>query len=393
MKNITLITLLLFVFSNINSQNFIYYSSSEDNNIQRKRLNGILSFDEVVINQQNTPRGIAIDYDHGRIYFADGEHNSITVANLDGSNLEYLNDTDEPVDVCFDRRTGFLYFTDVVEGSISSYDYNSSADRTLISGLTKPGFLDIDIVKDHIYFTSKQDNKSVIYRSDLIGNNIVEIIEQDGNIIGIAVDAFHEKLYWLNRNTAKLHSSNLDGSNKTDIANASPVCIALELDNINNKLYWAEKDFERIQVVNTDGTNLKTFLENVKQTGGIALDIKNGCSKIVEIFDTNYITVTDTLLVDVTFTGTDNVLYTNIIKVFPNPTKKYINIDLGEYFSKITDYSISIVNTTGQLIYQNTFNEKLISINIDDFGKNGLYFIQIKNNNGELLDVKKLVLE
>jgi len=98
MKHLFITLTIFFIISNVNSQNYIYWSSTETNDIQRKRLSGDFVM-ETLIGNQNTPRGISIDYEHGKLYFADGEHNSISVVNLDGSGLEYLNETNEPIDV------------------------------------------------------------------------------------------------------------------------------------------------------------------------------------------------------------------------------------------------------------------------------------------------------
>lgn len=379
------------ILVNIHAQTYIYWTDADDNVIRRANISTRVV--ETIIYSQNTPRGITIDYEHGRLYFADGEHNSITGSFLNGDEVEYINEVTEPIDVCLDKRFGFIYYSDVTEGTISRINTNSLQNEVIISNQEKPSFLDLDIVNNHIYYATKHGDISIIYRSDLDGSNIKEIINENGYIVGIAVDAYNKKLYWLNRKTSKVLSSNLDGSDKIDIADASPVCISIELDNINGILYWCEKDNSRIQMVNTDGTEFSTFLDNINIPGSIAIDIKNYCAKAVEVFDTTFITVTDTLLINVTFTGTDNIDYLNTIKVYPNPAKDYVVIDLGENFTKISKYEVSIIDETGKTVYNSEFNKRVLKIKVDDFIKAGLFFIQIKNDVGKLITVKKLVLE
>ena len=391
MKKLFLIIVMFSILGVISAQTYLYWSDADANKIYRAKLDSDTS--ETVLIEQNTPRGITIDYEHGKLFFADGEHNSITSANLDGSNINFLNNVTEPIDLYLDKRDGFIYYSDVTEGTISKIKTDGSYNQIIISNIIKPAFLTLDIINNHIYFCSKQDSRSIIYRADLDGSNIKKIIDESGYITGVAVDPYNDKLYWLNRETAKVLSSSLDGSNKSPFANASSICIALEYDDINNKLYWAEKDNNRIQSINSDKSDMRTFMKFTKQVGGIALDIKNACTKTVEVFDTTYVSVTDTLIIDVTFTGTNNNTYNNIIKVFPNPTKDYIVIDLGDYYSKISDYSIQIINSSGQNIFKSKFNKKTIKIDIDDFAINGLYFIRFIDNLNNLFDVKKLVLE
>ena len=282
---------IFLIYSFSFSQIYVYWTDATNDNIHRAKLDG--TGEEEVLGFQNTPRGITIDYEHGKFYFADGEHDAITSANLDGTDVEYLNYTPEPIDVFYDKSTGYIYYTDVVSETISRIKPDGTDNSVIISNQIKPAFFDIDLVNKKIYYCSRQDTKSVIYKADINGQNIIKVIEESGYITGVAIDPFNEKLYWLNRKTAKLHSSNIDGNNKTDLANAGSACIALELDNINSKLYWAEKDLSRIRSINTDGSNLQTYMEDAEQVGGINFDIKNECRKIKIITDT--ITVYNTL--------------------------------------------------------------------------------------------------
>ena len=104
------------------------------------------------------------------------------------------------------------------------------------------------------------------------------------------------------------------------------------------------------------------------------------------------ISVTDTLIINVKRTSLNPLAYANIIKVYPNPTKDKITIDNGD-ITKMTGYSIKIYNSIGQQLFQSNINQQQYSLDITQWGGNGLYFMEIKDNNGNIIDIKKIVLQ
>ena len=107
--------------------------------------------------------------------------------------------------------------------------------------------------------------------------------------------------------------------------------------------------------------------------------------------DTIYISVTDTLIIDVllSLAPPDNI---NTIKIYPNPTQDFIIINTGNYFN-MSDYTIKIENNLGQTIFQNLANQQIFQININDFGGYGIYFVKIIDNTGNVLTTRKIILE
>ncbi len=104
------------------------------------------------------------------------------------------------------------------------------------------------------------------------------------------------------------------------------------------------------------------------------------------------ISVTDTLIINVKRTSYNPLAYTNTIKVYPNPSKDKITIDNGD-ITKMTGYSIKIYNSIGQQLFQTTITQQQYSLDITQWGGNGLYFMELKDNNGNIVDVKKIVLQ
>ncbi|MFC0878449.1 LamG-like jellyroll fold domain-containing protein [Saccharicrinis sp. FJH2] len=131
-----------------------------------------------------------------------------------------------------------------------------------------------------------------------------------------------------------------------------------------------------------------------------------GCDSIVTqyekyIFDPNYCTesvtdsvsVTDTLIIDVTFTNNQEEDMTNRILIYPNPTRDMVTINTGSYYNQISGHKILITDVTGRVVFESYISEPIYQINIDEFGDPGMYLIQIMNSANHVTDTRKLILE
>lgn len=107
--------------------------------------------------------------------------------------------------------------------------------------------------------------------------------------------------------------------------------------------------------------------------------------------DTTYISVTDTLYIDVTLTDVNPPNNINTIKIYPNPANSYITINTGNY-QIMSDYTIIIVNIQGQTIFQSLTNESEFQIDVNDFGGYGTYLVKIIDNNNNIIITKKIIL-
>lgn len=102
------------------------------------------------------------------------------------------------------------------------------------------------------------------------------------------------------------------------------------------------------------------------------------------------VSVTDTLIINANLVGFQPVTYANTIKIYPNPTKDhiYIKSDNNSY-----GYQIKIINTLSQIVYQATINQAQYFIDLNTWSGNGTYFVQLYDSNGNLLEVRKIVLQ
>lgn len=119
-------------------------------------------------------------------------------------------------------------------------------------------------------------------------------------------------------------------------------------------------------------------------------------TEIKALYNANFcfekISVTDTLIINVNRTGFSPITYENTLKVYPNPAKDKITIDNGN-LSKMNGYSIKIMNSLGQQVFQNTINQQQFNIDITAWGGNGMYFLQLIDNSGNIVDIRKILLQ
>ncbi len=101
-------------------------------------------------------------------------------------------------------------------------------------------------------------------------------------------------------------------------------------------------------------------------------------------------TVTDTLVLD-KITGLANGASNQMI-AYPNPARDIVFVNTGDY-SLMTGYSISVTNLQGQEVFVDAIDEQLIEIDVDALGAAGLYFLNVVNGSGEIVDSKKLLVK
>jgi hypothetical protein len=118
--------------------------------------------------------------------------------------------------------------------------------------------------------------------------------------------------------------------------------------------------------------------------------------EISDLYNANicyeYVTVTDTLVINTGITGYNPIMYLNTLKIWPNPSNDHITIDAGN-LATMNGYSIKIEDAQGQQVFQNAVNQQQFYVDITTWGGNGLYFVRIIDPQGNTVDIKKIVLQ
>ncbi len=149
--------------------------------------------------------------------------------------------------------------------------------------------------------------------------------------------------------------------------------------------------------IGRDGDNADWYLNGIIDDVGIwnrALTT----SEVTQLYNQNQCftntTVTDTLVINVGQMGFNPVTYANNITIYPNPASTLVNIS----FNTIADLSggtIKIINALGQQVATTpiTATGTNTTMTLSTWGGAGLYFVQIVNPQGQIVDIKKILLQ
>ena len=82
--------------------------------------------------------------------------------------------------------------------------------------------------------------------------------------------------------------------------------------------------------------------------------------------------------------------YNNLI-LYPNPARYMINISYG-IEENFNNHYVEIINNLGQQVFLNTIDASNIQIPVSNLGSKGLYFINIRNENNDIIITKHLII-
>jgi hypothetical protein len=107
------------------------------------------------------------------------------------------------------------------------------------------------------------------------------------------------------------------------------------------------------------------------------------------------ITVTDTLVINVgQLSFNDPVTWANNITISPNPASSQININFNN-ITNLNGGTLKIINSLGQQVATTpiTTSGTNSTMQLATWGGTGMYFVQIINPQGQIVDIKKIILQ
>jgi hypothetical protein len=107
------------------------------------------------------------------------------------------------------------------------------------------------------------------------------------------------------------------------------------------------------------------------------------------------ITVTDTLVINVgQLSYTIPIVYSNNITIAPNPASTQININFNN-ITNLNGGTLKIINSLGQQVATTpiTTSGTNSTMQLATWGGSGMYFVQIINPQGQIVDIKKIILQ
>lgn len=149
------------------------------------------------------------------------------------------------------------------------------------------------------------------------------------------------------------------------------------------------------------GTNTTTFFRTSTSSGtisnlftlnGIFMGIAGGYINSNVIYDTTFVTVTDTLIINAVLTGVIPPNNINTLKIYPNPSSTHITIDNGDYTS-MNGYTIRIENSLSQTVFTSLIDQSSFYIDLSGWSSHGLYFVYIIDNLGNTIETRKIIIQ
>ncbi|XP_022692321.1 low-density lipoprotein receptor-related protein 2-like isoform X2 [Varroa jacobsoni] len=153
----------------------------------------------VVLNKTVNPEGIAFDWTHKKIYFADSANRSIYAMNTDGTNIVMIANVERPRAIVLDPCDGYMYYTDW-----GRYGHTGKIFRATMAG----------------------NNKTAIVSSNLTQPS------------GLAIDYDDRKLYWTDALREKIERANLDGTDREELISATIYPFAITVHG--PYIYWTD---------------------------------------------------------------------------------------------------------------------------------------------------------
>ncbi len=111
-----------------------------------------------------------------------------------------------------------------------------------------------------------------------------------------------------------------------------------------------------------------------------------------EVTDTTLVTVTDTLVIDSRLTGIQPPGNFNTLKVYPNPAREILYIETGDY-SRMSGYRLRIINPMGVTVFERFVADPLYEINLLNWTATGVYYLQVIDYRGHIIDIRKIIME
>jgi hypothetical protein len=251
---------------------------------RRGRRMGVLLIAASLLVLASAPAAFGAD----RIYWGNGDNDTISYANLDGSggggqlNLSGATPSN-PRGVAIDIAAGRIYWANQGNNTISyaNLDGSGGGGQLNIAGTlpSKPHGLTIDPAAGRIYWAN--DDNTISYANlDGSGGDQLDI---SGAIpdspYGAAIDPAAGRIYWANRGTSTISYANLDGSGggaELNLSGSTPNDPhGVVVDRAGGRVYWANVD-SRISYANLDGSGgggeLSTSAGTERGAVGLAVD-------------------------------------------------------------------------------------------------------------------------
>lgn len=217
--------------------------------------------------------GLAYDEVNDKIYFSDFEvavQGNIWRMNPDGSGLQAIvTGISDPYGIALDVPGGKIYWTDDA-GNISRANLDGSNPQIGIVNINGGQMRAIALDQDNNTMYYYEVNSEILYKANMDGTNPVALVTGVYGY-GILVDKVNDKIYFDDQNSATLIRANLDGTGQTVVDANGTRIYGMAIDNNDNKIYWSGRDSGELNRAELDGSNPEVLQSGLTSPRGIFL--------------------------------------------------------------------------------------------------------------------------
>jgi len=199
---------------------------------------------DVMIPLRDVQEASALDYDRidGMIYWSDMEDKTISRAYTNGSSVEIMVEygLDYPRGLAVDWRTGNLYWSDAGTGRLEmvSLEDSVATRRVLIwKELESPECLVLDLEAERIIWSS-WGNQPLLESSNMDGTDREVIVTTSGRATGLTVDPNLQLLLWTDQDSLSISYTSLTSPGHVGVLYQSGH--PYSLTQYRSHLYWTD---------------------------------------------------------------------------------------------------------------------------------------------------------
>jgi len=264
-----LIFIFALFFSSQTQASFVYWTDITTNKLQRANLDGS-NVEDILTTGLSSARDVAVYAAGGKVFIANLLNGSIDSVNLDGSNhVNIITGLTKPNGVAVDLTNEKIYYTE--EGGtakVGRADLDGSNNETLVSGGSSNQGIALDIPNSHMYWTSQTSGQ--LKRANTDGTDIINVIGIN-NATGIDLDLSAGKIYYVDPGAGNIQRSTLTGANNEVLV--TDLGLHIEVDVSGGKMYWGS--LATVARASLDGSNVENIVSGLGQARGIGLLLDN----------------------------------------------------------------------------------------------------------------------